>query len=96
VGAGLAPERRRDARHPLVADRADLDGFTVGHHRQQRDGPLLGEVDVLHRAALLVQDVLRPQADGVQIRAEPLVLGARQRGQQPVRRTLGCLGGRMV
>src|SRR5262249_7993756 len=58
-GARVRPAHSKsgEGAHPtLVTDRRGLDGVALPHHGQQRDDPVMGEIDLVDALPLLLQD----------------------------------------
>ena len=58
-GARVRPSRsqsRQGADRALVTDRRGLDGIALSHHGQERDDPVMREIDLLDEVALLLQN----------------------------------------
>jgi len=83
----LKAKVHRDIRHPLVADRGDLDRAAIAEHRERRDHAGVGEVDVRHVVAGLVEGDAELERDRFQVGKEASIRFRRESGEDAVRDT---------
>src|SRR5262245_30926343 len=57
------------AHRTLVTDRRGFDGVALPHHRQQRDDPIMGKIDLVDAIPLLLQNGALPEDDVLQLGA---------------------------